>query len=146
MAGNIYDIYGAVDSSQLTLLALFDVSAAFDTDHEILLKRLEISFACLATFLVGWVHFSGSAPFVWSMGPLDPHGSLPPMAQGSVLGPLLYIIYTSEIGPLLTATSVLGQLYADDIQAYLHCPVSNATAAVWAISKTLDVLETWMST
>src|SRR6218665_4004080 len=38
------DIYGAVDSSQLTLLALFDVSAAFDTvDHEILLKRLEIS-------------------------------------------------------------------------------------------------------
>src|SRR6218665_3810883 len=77
MAGNIYDIYGAVDSSQLTLLALFDVSAAFDTDHEILLKRLEISFACLATFLVGWVHFSVSAPFVWSMGPLDPHGSLP---------------------------------------------------------------------
>jgi len=34
------DIYGAIYSSQLTLLALFDVSAAFDTvDHEILLKR-----------------------------------------------------------------------------------------------------------
>src|SRR6218665_2808885 len=35
--------------------------------------------ACLATFLVGWAHFSVSAPFAWSMGPLDPHGSLPPM-------------------------------------------------------------------
>ena len=36
------DIYGAVDSSQLTLLALFDDSATLDTvDHEILLKRLE---------------------------------------------------------------------------------------------------------
>src|SRR6218665_1572015 len=82
------------------------------------------------------------------MGPPDPHGSLPPygLPQGSVLGPLLYIIYTSEIGPLLTATSVLGHLYADDIQAYLHCPASNATFAVSAISKTLDVLETWMST
>src|SRR6218665_1055967 len=48
-------IYGAVDSSQLTLLALFDVSAAFDTvDHEILLKRLEISFGLSGNFL-SWV-------------------------------------------------------------------------------------------
>src|SRR6218665_3554653 len=72
------------------------------------------------------------------MGPLDP-----PVPYGlhQVSGPLLYIIYTSEIGPLLTATSVLGHLYA-----YLHCPASNATSAVLAISKTLDVLETWMST
>src|SRR6218665_2680990 len=75
------------------------------------------------------------------MGPC-PYG----LPQGSVLGPFLYIIYTSEIGPLLTATSVLGHLYADDIQAYLHCPASHATSAVLAISKTLDVLETWMST
>src|SRR6218665_2279400 len=67
-------------------------------------------------------------------------------SSGFGLGPLLYIIYTSEIGPLLTATSVLGHLYADDIQAYVHCPASNATSAVLAISKTLDVLETWMST
>ena len=34
----------------------------------------------------------------------------------------------------------------NDIQAYLYCPASNATAAVLAINKTLDVLETWMST
>src|SRR6218665_1188321 len=79
----------------------------------------------------------------WTGGWLSacPYG----LPQGSVLGPLLYIIYTSEIDPLLTATSVLGHLYADDIQAYLHCPASNATSAVLAISKTLDVLETWMS-
>ena len=33
------DIYGAIDRGQLTLLALFDVSAAFDTvDHDLLLE------------------------------------------------------------------------------------------------------------
>jgi len=41
-----------VDSSQLTLLALFNVSATFDTvDHEILLKLLEISFGLSGNFL-----------------------------------------------------------------------------------------------
>ena len=34
------DIYGAMDKTQITLLALFDVCAAFDSvDHEILLRR-----------------------------------------------------------------------------------------------------------
>src|SRR6218665_2429156 len=66
--------------------------------------------------------------------------------QGSVLGPLLYIIYSSEIGPLFTATSVLGKQDADDIQVYLCSPASNATAATLAMSKTSGVLKTWMST
>src|SRR6218665_954323 len=39
------DIYGAIDRSEVTLLALFNVSAAFDTvDHQILLQRLFWSF------------------------------------------------------------------------------------------------------
>src|SRR6218665_231409 len=145
------DIYGAVDtcSSQLTLLALFDVSSAFDTvDNEILFKRLEISFGLSGNFL-SWVgSFLSERSLCVVHGPSRsawvpaPYG----LSQDSVLGPLLYIIYTSEIGPLLTATSVLSHLYADDIQAYVHCSASNATSAVLAISKTLVVFETWMST
>jgi len=67
-----------------------------------------------------------------------PHG----LPQGSVLAPLLYIIYTSELGPFLTACALLGQLYADDIQAYLHCLASDAKAAVRAMTLAMGA---WMS-
>jgi len=65
--------------------------------------------------------------------------------QGSVLGLLLYIIYTSELGSLLAAQSVLGQLYADNIQVYLHCLASNAIAAVRAMTLATGALVTLMS-
>jgi len=46
------DIYGAIDRSELTLLALFDVSATFDTvDHDILLERLHATFGLIVFFL-----------------------------------------------------------------------------------------------
>ena len=59
-------------------------------------------------------------------------GSLPRMVfpRGSILGPLLYIIYTSGLSTLLAETGAKGQLYADDIQAYIHCRPSNASLVV----------------
>ena len=40
------DVLMATDRGQITLLGMFDLSAAFDTvDHVILLRRLEVSFA-----------------------------------------------------------------------------------------------------
>ena len=64
------------------------------------------------------------------------------LPQGpQVLGPLLHIIYTSELSSLLTAHDVLGQLYA--VQAYLHCLASNAIAAVRAMTLASGALVAW---
>src|SRR6218665_2595657 len=84
------DIFGAIDRSEVTLLALFDVSAAFDTvDHQILLQRLSISFGlsgnilgCLTSFLQdhSFMVAYGSTRSWWVPAPFG-------LPQGSVLGP-----------------------------------------------------------
>src|SRR6218665_3291557 len=79
------------------------------------------------------------------MGQLGPRGFPPHM--GSVLGPLLYIIYTSDFATLLASYSALAQLhvYADDVQAYLHCSPSDAIATTRVMSSIMRALETSMS-
>src|ERR1043165_10206371 len=67
------DIYGAIDRSQLTLLALFDVSAAFDTvDHEILSERLQITFGLSGAFLCWLEFFLGERTLCVVHGPTRP--------------------------------------------------------------------------
>src|SRR6218665_2633066 len=96
-----------------------DVSAEFDTvDHEIRLKRLNVSFGLSGTLLL-WlgsylterslcvVHESSRSSWVPA-----PFG----LPQGSVLAPLLFIIYTSDLASLLASHALLAQLYADDVQ------------------------------
>src|SRR6218665_739881 len=142
------DVYAVTDSSQLTLLALFDVSAAFDTvDHEILLKRLNVSFGLSGTLLL-WLRsylterslcvVHGSSRSFWVPAPFG-------HPQGSVLAPLLFIIYTSDFASLLASHALLAQLYADDVQAYQHCRASDAAATARAMSIAMEALGTWMS-
>jgi Reverse transcriptase (RNA-dependent DNA polymerase) len=137
-----------MDRRQISLLALFDVSAAFDTvDHQILLQRLSVSFgltdkplAWLRSFLSERTNLAvfGSSRSRWFPSPFG-------VPQGSVLGPLLYIIYTAGIGALLNAYGLLHQLYADDIQAYVHCFAGNAADSVLLMCRAMDALSAWLA-
>jgi len=42
--------------------------------------------------------------------------------EGSVLGPILFIIYTADLAPIVAEHGLSLHQYADDSQIYVSCP------------------------
>src|SRR6218665_3499797 len=65
--------------------------------------------------------------------------------QGSMLGPLLFILYTADIPTLFSKYSATGHLFADDVQAYVHGPPSSQLVLASKIELLSNELNSWMS-
>ena len=132
------DIHQALDEKKCVILILLDLSAAFDTiDHTILLERLQShtgicgkALAWFKSYMQGRnqsVLINDKASSIWEL--------LFGVPQGSVLGPLLFIIYTSPLGQLLRDLGISYHLYADDTQLYLTFDLENASDRIKTIEK-----------
>ena len=88
------------DKGEISALLALDMSAAFDlVSHKILLEKIQLYTADKEGTVVNWLksYLSGRKQVVSLEGALSEelevkHG----VPQGSILGPLLYIIYTSD--------------------------------------------------
>ena len=125
------DILNAIDNKEVVCLVLLDLLAAFDTvDHQILLERLKIMFGLTGT-VINWItsYLSGRFQKV-VVG--DANSSAVPLScgvpQGSILGPTLFMLYTTPLGKICNKHTVTYHLYADDQQLYLSFKPSNAGA------------------
>ena len=134
------DILRAMDDSKATVLVLLDLSAAFDTvDHNCLLERLKqcgISGTAQSWFKSYledrsqrvYLHGSSSASSSLRFG----------VPQGSVLGPILFTIYTIPLGEICRP---------DDTQLYVSFNVGDAVDILEAqrrIEMCIAEIKAWM--
>ena len=132
------DILQAVDSRCGAILVLLDLSAAFDTiDHEKLIRTLDTycgikgdPLKCFLSYLKGRVQyvqiestFSREQKLLFGV------------PQGSVLGPVLFTIYTTPRGRIIQRHGLTYHLYAGDTQLYMAFKPSGVTSQCDAISR-----------
>jgi len=64
--------------------------------------------------------------------------------HGSVLGPLLFLLYTAEAFDIIASCGLTGHSYADDTQVYISAPVTETQVAASRLAECVERLNQWM--
>ena len=126
-------------------MVLLDLSATFDTvDHDVLLADLfscgirEDAHSLLKSYLTN--RFQRTSVGASLSEPVHLQFGIP---QGSVLGPILFTLYTSSLATLLEAHNVAYHFYADDTQVYIR--IDSIEDVKGKLSSLINDIKIWMN-
>ena len=139
-----------IDNRSHAVLMMLDLSAAFDTvNHAVLIKKLK-NFYGLGGNIIKWIEsYLNKRSFKVSVN--DKYSESCSLEigvpQGSILGPLLFILYTKEIEKITEKYNFHVHLYADDSQLYFSFdPKStNDEEQLLNLKKCFAEIKSWMS-
>ena len=135
------DILKAADNKKISVLVLLDLSSVFDLiDHQILIRRLNESFG-LNDLTLEWFRnylFNRSFNVKCSKTESAPNVYFTGVPQGSVLGSLLFTLYTTDLEKIAACYNMRIHQYADDTQLYGHCSFDASMDLQERISKRID--------
>ena len=141
------DIAASMDLGKAVCLILLDLSAAFDTiDRTILFNCLRDWFSMDGTVLM-WIksHLTNRRQKVKLGNSFSDAFSLPyGVPQGSVLGPLLFTLYTTPLSHIISSFNVTHYLYADDTQIYFALDSRNFDSSIAELTECLACVQKWM--
>ena len=136
------DILTSMDKGEVTLAMYVDYSKAFDTvDYKLLLTKLhKLGFSKESTL---WMlsYLSDRKQFVQVNGETSTLGNVNfGVPQGSVLGPILFNLYTTDIQDVIDGSICQ---YADDTTLYGHCKPKDIPETIQKMTDRLSVLQEW---
>ena len=144
----VNDILWRLDTGELVLMAMLDLSAAFDTiDHDIIIRRLRTTQG-LDGNVIQWIesYLRDRTQRVKVDNTLSASRMISEGAvQGSKIGCRLYSKYVEPLGQAIRNGSCLSHAYADDNSIWK--PVTAQSSIVSAKQELEDTLETcrkWM--
>ena len=145
----VNDLLSGLDDGNISMLAMLDLSAAFDTiDHDILFSRLQNSFGFKDTAL-NWIisYLTERTQTVcvqdrYSDSSLLRYG----VPQGSVLGPVLFVLYASPVSDVISRHAMSHESFADDTQLHQSAPIAEIDSLISQAQDCIADLKNWMTT
>ena len=144
------DVLKRMGNGDVVILLLLDLSAAFDTiDHNILIQRLLSDFGITDTALQWLKSYLEGRSFSVNINQAisDALCLLFGVPQGSLLGPILFILYIKPLRDIALKYGLEIHLYADDAQLYISFSPTNASnweSLQRCISECLKEIRDWM--
>ena len=145
------DLLTAVDRDGGAILVLLDLSAAFDTlDHSLILRTLEhqVGLTDLALqWLASYLHNRKQLVRIGDASS-EVADLIYGVPQGSVLGPILFTLYTRPLSNIIENCGMQHHLYADDSQLYISVNLrspSSVTSVRDTISECSSKVHRWMT-